>query len=116
MDDESVLTFDKVLENLEYDHAKDLKSVNKLSNPLLALPADENEDESVGLRGEGVKIIVPSNIIDKWFRLEVLLGSKFSGHTDTLTDASNLIDDLYKRDKTQTEQHYQNDFDKFTTN
>ena len=35
------------------------------------------------LQGEGVKIIIPSNIIDIYTRLEILLGLKLSGHTDT---------------------------------
>ena len=48
--------------------------------------------------GKGIeKIIIPSNIIDIYTRLEILLGLKLSGHTDTLTEASNLIDELYKR-------------------
>ena len=41
------------------------------------------------LDGQGVKIIIPSNIIDIYTRLEVLLGLKLSGHTNTLTEASN---------------------------
>ena len=49
------------------------------------------------MKGQGVKIIMPSIIIDIYNRLEVLLGLKLSGHTDTLTEASNLIDELYKR-------------------
>ena len=50
------------------------------------------------LKGRGVeKIIIPSNIIDIYTRLEILLGLKLSGHTDTLTEASALIDELYKR-------------------
>ena len=53
-------------------------------------------DSDGDLRGEGVKIIIPSNIIDIYTRLEVLLGLKLSGHTDTLTEASALIDQLYK--------------------
>ena len=49
------------------------------------------------LKGRGVeKIIVPSNIVDIYTRLEILLGLKLSGHTDTLTEASNLIDEIYK--------------------
>ena len=52
--------------------------------------------KNCNLQGDGVKIIIPSNIIDIDTKLEVLLGLKISGHTDTLTDASNLIDDLYK--------------------
>ena len=47
------------------------------------------------LKGRGIeKIILPSNIIDIYTRLEVLFGLKLSGHTDTLTEASNLIDEL----------------------
>ena len=42
------------------------------------------------------KITIPSNIIDIFTRLEVLLGLKLSGNTDTLTEASNLFDELYK--------------------
>ena len=59
------------------------------------------------LRGKGVeKIIIPSNIIDIYTRLEVLLGLKVSGHSDTLTEASNLIDELYKRGEIQNKQQY----------
>ena len=65
------------------------------------------------LQGEGVKIIIPSNIIDIYTRLEVLLGLKLSGHRDTVTEASNLIDELYKRGEIQNKQQYQNALDKF---
>ena len=76
-----------------------------------ALPAIVNN-----LQGEGVKIIIPNNIIDIYSRLEVLLGLKLSGHTDTLTEASNLIDELYKRGEIQNKQQYRNALDKFLTN
>ena len=66
------------------------------------------------LKGRGIeKIIIPSNIIDIHTRLAVLLGLKLSGHTDTLTEASNLIDELYKRGEIQNKQQYQNALDKF---
>ena len=52
---------------------------------------EEITDSSDDLQGEGVKIIIPSNITDIYTRLEILLGLKLSGHTDTLTEASNLI-------------------------
>ena len=65
------------------------------------------------LQGEGLKIIIPSNIIDIYTRLEILLGLKLSDHTDTLTEASNLIDELYKRGEIQNEQQYRNAPDKF---
>ena len=66
------------------------------------------------LVGEGIqKIIIPSNIIDIYTRLEILLGLKLSGHSNTLTEASNLIDELYKRGEIQNKQQYQNALDKF---
>ena len=67
------------------------------------------------LDGQGVKIIIPSTTIDIYTRLEVLLGNKLSGHTDTLTEASNLIDELYKRGEIQNEQQYRNALNKFST-
>ena len=68
------------------------------------------------LKGRGVeKIIILSNIIDIYTRLEVLLGLKLSGHNHTLTETSNLIDQLYKMGDIQNEQQYRNALDKFTT-
>ena len=58
---------------------------------------DENTDDADDLQEDGVKIIIPSYIIDIYTRLEVLLGLKLSGHIDTLTEASKIIDELYKR-------------------
>ena len=69
------------------------KLVEKIQNKSFA----ENTDDSDNLQGDGVKIIVPSNIIDIDTRLEILLGLKLSGHPDTLIEASILIDELYKR-------------------
>ena len=67
-------------------------------------------------KGRGVeKIIIPSNIIHIYTRLEVLLGLKLSGHTDTLTEASNLIDELYKRGEIQNKREYRNALAKFQT-
>ena len=67
-------------------------------------------------KGEGVeKIFIPSNINDIYTRLEILLGLKFSRHTDTLTEASNLINQLYKMGKIQNKQQYRNAFSKFST-
>ena len=67
------------------------------------------------LKGRGVeKIIIPSNIIDIYTRLQVLLGLRLSGHANTLTDASNLIDELYKRGDIQNEQQYRNALNKIS--
>ena len=41
-------------------------------------------------------------------RLEVLLGLKLSGHTDTLTEASILIDELNRQGEIQIENQYRN--------
>ena len=68
------------------------------------------------LRGKGVeKTIIPSIIIDIYTRLEVLLGLRLSGHSDTLTEASKLIDELYKRGEIQNKQQYRNAHNKLQT-
>ena len=69
----------------------------------------------IDLGGQGLKIIIPSNIIDIYTRLEVLLGLQLSGHSDTLTEASNLSDELYKRGEFQNKQQYRNALNKFQT-
>ena len=67
------------------------------------------------MEGQVVKIIIPPNIIDIHTRLETLIGLKLSGHTDTLTEASNPMDELYKRGEIQNEQKYGNALSKFST-
>ena len=61
------------------------------------------------------KLKNPSNINDLYTRLEVLLVLKLSGHTDTLTEASNLIDVLYKPGEIQNKEQYRNALDNFST-
>ena len=56
-----------------------------------------DDEESDDLEGQGLKTIIPSNIIDIYTRLEVLLGLNLSGDTGILSEASNLLDELYKR-------------------
>ena len=87
------------------------REIARIQNP----PITAIESESDNLEGEGVKIIIPSSIIDIYTRLEVLLGLKLSGHTDTLTEASNLIDELYKRGEIQNKQQYRNALNKFSS-
>ena len=68
------------------------------------------------LKGRGVqKIIIPSNIIDIYTRLEVLLRLKMSGHTNTLTESSNLIDELYKLGEIENKKQYQKALNNFST-
>ena len=90
------------------------KSKDKLRTP--PLPTIENtEDVSHDLEGQVLKIIIPSNIIGIYTRLEILLRLKLSGHTDILTEANSLIDELYRQGEKQTKQQYQNALDNFST-
>ena len=86
--------------------------IDKIRNP--PLPSIENISDS-DLEGQGLKIIIPSNILDIYTRLEILLGLKLSGHTDTLTEASILIDELYKGGEIQNKQQYRNALNKFSS-
>ena len=86
------------------------KLVEKIQNKTF----EEITDDSDDLQGEGIKIIIPSNIVDIYTRLEILLGLKLSGHTDTLTEASNLIDELNKRGEIQNKHQYRNALNKFS--
>ena len=91
------------------------KTLPKLVKKIQNKTFEEITDDSDDLQGEGIKIIIPSNIIDIYTRLEILLGLKLSGHTDTLTEASNLIDEIYKRGEIQNRQQYRNALNKFST-
>ena len=71
-----------------------------------------NLDTKIGVR-RIKKFIIPSNIFDIYTRLEILRGLKLSGHTDTLTEANNLLDEFYKRGEIQTKQQYRNAPNKF---
>ena len=81
------------------------------------MPPIENEEESDDLEGQGSgKSVIPSNVLDIWTKLELLLGLKLTGHTDNLTEAGNLIDELFKRTEIQNEQQYRNALDRNRTN
>ena len=67
------------------------------------------------MEGQGAKNFTPTNIIDIHTRLEVLIGLRVSCHTGTLAEASNLINDLYKRGYIQNKQQYRNALDNFYT-
>ena len=74
-----------------------------------------DKEESDVSEGQGLKIIITSNIIDIYTRIKVLLGKNLSGHTDKLTETSNLIEELHKRIVKQNEQQYRNAPDNFYT-
>ena len=68
------------------------------------------------LKGRGVeRIIKPPNINDIYTRLEILLELNLSGHTNTLTEASALIGQLYKMCEIQNKQHYRKALNNFST-
>ena len=123
--DNDFLTLYHILKDVKYTGIRDRpsnrkhfftetlpKKVSEIQNVRFVETTDDSDSD---LQGEGVKIIIPSNIIDIYTRLEVLLGLKLSGHRHTLTEASNLIDELYNRGEIQNKQQYQNALNKFIT-
>ena len=58
------------------------KTLPKIAEEIQNRTFEENTlDSDSDLQGEGVKNIIPSNIIDIYTRLKNLLGLKLSGHT-----------------------------------
>ena len=51
-----------------------------------------------------MKFIIPSRKTDVCTRSQVLQGLIFSGHNNTRTETSFLINELYKKGETQIEQ------------
>ena len=104
-------TYKKLLDTLNYENYRPKKGEYNSGR----YKKTENILKPNNLQGRGIeKIIIPSNIIDIYTRLEILLGLKLSGHTDTLTEASNLIDGLYKQGEIQNKQQYRNAMNKFS--
>ena len=105
------------MKDASYNQPKTLPKI--LNSPLPAIEYIEDSYEEISdndLDGQGVeKTIIPSNIIDIYTKLENLLGSKLSGHTNTLSESSNLIDEFYKRGEIQNKQQYRNALNKFNT-
>ena len=118
-----ILMLNNIIRDLGYtgigDHTSKRKTLITITLPKLVEEIqnkifEEITDDSDDLQGEGVKSIIPSKIIDIYTRLEILLGLKLSGHTDTLTEASNLINELYKRGEIQNKQQYRNALNKIS--
>ena len=111
-----ILMMNNIIRDIEYTGIGDKKSsrkffftktLPKLFEDIPNRTFEEITDSSDDLQGDGVhKIIVPSMIIDIYTRLEVLLRLKLSGHSNSLTEASNLKDELYKRGDIQNKQQY----------
>ena len=124
MNDDEKVVFRIILQTINYNNHQRKKGAksgrdkyieNKLDDDVRKIITSNTKTKTkLKLKGKGVEeIIIPSNIIDIYTRLEVLLGLKVSGHTDTLTEASNLIDELYKRGEIQNKQKYRNAINKF---
>ena len=104
--------FHNILERLDFENYKPIRGESKSGR----YKQSKSNFKKHNLEGQGIeKIIIPSNTIDIYTRLEILLGLKLSRHTDTLTEASNLIDELYKRGEIQTNQQYRNALNKFSS-
>ena len=110
------ITLYKFLTDVGYTGIGDEKTnQTKFFTKLLRQFRNIKKEEPVNLEGQGVKIIIPSNIIDIYTRLEIVIGLKLLGHSDTLTEASALIDQLYKLGEIQNKQQSRNALDKFST-
>ena len=109
-DDEDI--FNKIfLKSLNFENYKPIRGESKS----VRYKQSKSIFKKRNLEGQGVTLIIPPNIIYIYTRLEVLLGLKLSGHTDTLTKASNLIDEIYKRGEIQNKEQYRNALNKFQT-
>ena len=110
VNDQAREIFNNILESLDFKNYKPVRGESKSGR----YKQSKTNFKKHNLEGQGVKNIIPNNIIDIYTRLEVLLGLKLSGHTDTLTETSNLIDELYKRGETRNKQQYRNALNKFS--
>ena len=85
-------------------------------NPRAALAIGESDEyESPESESESKRtktFFIPSDSYAIWTRSQNLLGLKLSGHTDTLKEASQLNDELYKRGEIETEQQHHTAIDK----
>ena len=103
--------FIKILESLNFESYKAIRGESKSGR----YEQPKTIFNKHIFEGQGVKTIIPSNIIGIYTRLEALLGLKLNGHTDTLIEASNLLDELYKRGEIQSKQQYRNALNKIAT-
>ena len=124
-----IFNFSKFLNDINYDPNTDRPSkrrelirtklidwVQKILNPRAALAigeSDEYESPDSDSESKGTKtFFIPSDSYAIWIGSQNLLGLKLSGHTDTLKEASQLKDALYKRGEIETEQQYHTAIDK----
>ena len=115
-----ILMMDNIIKDLGYTGIGDKKSNRKTfftkTIPKLVQEIQNKTFNENDLQGQAIeKIIIPSNLIDICTRLKLLLGLKLFGHSNTLIEASNLIDQLYKIGETQNKHQNRNALNKFST-
>ena len=120
MNDKDKVVFRDMLQKTNYYNRKPIKGRKSGRDKYIKNNLDNDVRRILNLDtkldGRGIeKIYIPSNINYIYTRLEILLGLKTSGHSDTLAEASNLIDELYKRGEIQNEQQYRKALNKFST-
>ena len=92
------------------------KILNHSSPAIEIIEISYEEISDIDLEGQGIeKIIIPSKNNDISTRREILRGLKKSGHFDTLTEATNLSEKVFKRGEIRNEQQYRKTSDKFLT-
>ena len=128
--DKDIISFNRIQCEINYNPNDDRKSkrrdylrdklqsrVQTILNPpkasIASRESDEYESLESDIEGNVTKIIViPEKSDEIWTRLQVPLGLKLAGHTDFLIEASQLLDALFKKGVTETEQPYRNAIDK----
>ena len=101
----------KILKDLNFEKYKAVSRENKSGSYKYCKAIFRNK-----MKGQGIeKTIKAYNIIDIYTRLDVLLGLEVCGHADNPTEASNLIDELYKRGEIQNKQQNRNAPNKFSS-
>ena len=119
--DKVLITFQKNLDNILYTGDRDRTSKRREflmdELPRSVVKTEPGiADKTDNFQGEGMKIVNPSKIIYRRTTLEALLGLNVAGYTEILIEASNLIDELYRRGKIQNEEQPRNVLDSFYTN
>ena len=105
-----------ILESLDFENYKAKRGKSKSDRYKQSKTNFKKRVNKSKLEGQGIEqILISSNIIDIYTRLEILLELKLSGHTDTLTEASNLVDELYKRGDLQNGHQYRNATNEIST-
>ena len=86
VNDKDIEVFVSLLESLDFENCKAKRGEAKSGGYKLFKTNFKKNVNKSNLEGNGVKFIIPSNIVGNYTRLEILLGLKLSGQTDTLTE------------------------------